>query len=55
MTTETSCLSSIWATDDTVKKSLEIHGRGGDYRQLSPADGAYYDALIEVDSPGWSR
>ena len=49
MTTETSCLSSIWATDDTVKKSLEIHGRGGDYRQLSPADGAYYDALIEVD------
>ena len=49
MTTETSCLSSIWATDETVKKSLEIHGRGDAYRELAPADGAYYDALIEVD------
>ena len=49
MTTETSCLSSIWATDETVRRSLEAHGRGGDFRALSPSDGAYYDALIEVD------
>jgi aconitate hydratase len=49
MTTETSCLSSVWATDETVQRSLAIHGRAGDYKQLSPADGAYYDALIRVD------
>ena len=49
MTTETSCLSSIWCTDETVKKSLEAHGRGSDYKALSPADGAYYDCVIEVD------
>ncbi len=49
MTTETGCLSSIWATDETVKHALEAHGRGADYRALSPRDGAYYDACIEVD------
>ncbi|MFI3312511.1 MAG: hydratase [Eubacteriales bacterium] len=49
MTTETSCLSSIWATDETVQKSLEVHGRGDDYKAVAPADGAYYDNVIEVD------
>ncbi len=49
MTTETSCLSSVWCTDETVRLSLEAHGRGGDYRALAPADGAYYDALLTVD------
>ncbi len=49
MTTETSCLSSIWETDRTVQLSLEAHGRGGDFRTLAPRDGAYYDAWITVD------
>lgn len=49
MTTETSCLSSIWATDETVKDALTAHGRGGEYKELAPQDGAYYDAVIEVD------
>ncbi len=49
MTTETSCLSSIWMTDETVRRSLAAHGREADYRALAPADGAYYDALIRVD------
>jgi len=49
MTTETSCLSSIWSTDETVKKALTIHGRGEEFKQLDPKDGAYYDDLIEVD------
>ena len=49
MTTETSCLSSLWQTDETVKLSLAAHGRAEAYRELSPAEGAYYDAAIEVD------
>ena len=49
MTTETSCLSSIWQTDETVKKALTVHGRPDDYKALAPQDGAYYDDLIEVD------
>lgn len=49
MTTETSCLSSIWATDDTVKCFLVNHGRAGDYCELMPQDGAYYDDMIVVD------
>ena len=49
MTTETSCLSSLWQTDETVKLSLAAHGRADAYRELSPAEGAYYDAAIEVD------
>lgn len=49
MTTETSCLSSIWETDDVVKESLTIHGRSGDYRPLHPQEGAYYDTILEVD------
>ncbi|WP_125565206.1 hydratase [Companilactobacillus insicii] len=49
MTTETTCLSSIWETDDTVKGWLKTHGREDDYEKLSPDDGAYYDRSIEID------
>ncbi|WP_010260948.1 hydratase [Treponema primitia] len=49
MTTETTCWSSIWKTDDQVRDYLTIHKRGGDYRELNPADGAYYDGAILVD------
>ncbi len=49
MTTETTCLSSIWVTDDEVKNYLESRGRGADFKVMQPAEGAYYDALIEVD------
>ena len=49
MTTETTCLSSVWETDDKVKKYLVAHGRGGDYKKLSPADGALYDGYIDVE------
>ncbi len=49
MTTETSCLSSLWQTDDTVRQSLRAHGREDAYRTLTPQNGAYYDALVEID------
>ena len=49
MTTETTCLSSIWETDDTVKKFYETHKRPEDYKKLSPGRVAYYDSLIEID------
>jgi aconitate hydratase len=49
MTTETTCWSSIWKTDSAVRDYLEIRGRAGDYRELQPADTAYYDGLIYVD------
>ena len=49
MTTETACLSSIWVTDEKTRAYLTLHGRGGDYKQLSPADGAYYDGAVEID------
>jgi len=49
MTTETTCWSSIWKTDSAVRDYLEIRGRAGDYRELKPADTAYYDGLIHVD------
>lgn len=49
MTTETTCLSSIWETDDTVKKHYEVHGRSEDYKKLSPCGVAYYDSMIEID------
>lgn len=49
MTTETACLSSVWATDGTVKRALESYGREDDYRELIPGDGAYYDRGIEID------
>ena len=49
MTTETTCLSSIWATDEDTRAFLSEHGRGDEYRKLSPADVAYYDGCVEVD------
>ena len=49
MTTETTCLSSIWQTDDTIKEFYEIHGRVGDYKELKPGKVAYYDGLVKVD------
>ena len=49
MTTETTCLSSIWQTDEDTKKFLGIHGRQDDYKELKPKKIAYYDGLIEVD------
>jgi len=49
MTTETTCLSSIWQTDDKIKEFYDIHGRSGDYKELNPADVAYYDGIITVD------
>ncbi len=49
MTTETTCLSSIWATDDTIREFYEIHGREGAYRELKPGAVAYYDGMIHVD------
>ena len=49
MTTETTCLSSIWQTDDEIRDYYEIHGRSGDYKELKPGDVAYYDGLVKVD------
>lgn len=49
MTTETTCLSSIWRTDDKVKEFYDIHGRTGDYKELNPGNVAYYDGMIEID------
>ena len=49
MTTETSCLSSVWQTDETVRQALAVHGREDAFRLLEPLDGAYYDAAIEID------
>ncbi len=49
MTTETTCLSSIWRTDEDTKSFLAVHGRGEDYKELNPADIAYYDGLVYVD------
>lgn len=49
MTTETTCLSSIWRTDDKVKEFYDIHGRSEDYKELNPGDVAYYDGMIEID------
>ena len=49
MTTETTCLSSIWTTDDKVREFYDIHGRVEDYAELNPGQVAYYDGVIEVD------
>ena len=48
MTTETTCLSSIWVTDETTRKYLAVHGREEDYKPLAPADLAWYDGVVEV-------
>lgn len=49
MTTETTCLSSIWVTDDVTKKHFETHGRPQEYKPLAPLEGASYDAMITID------
>ena len=49
MTTETTCLTSVWCTDDNTKAYLAKHGRADDYRELKPADVTYYDGLVYVD------
>ena len=49
MTTETTCLSSIWETDEVTQRFLAVHGRAADYKKLAPADLAYYDGVVEVD------
>ena len=49
MTTETTCLSSIWETDDTTKEFFKIHGREGDFKELHPAQPAYYDGAVVID------
>jgi aconitate hydratase len=49
MTTETTCLSSIWATDEKIREFYAIHGREGDYKELNPLEGAYYDGAIEIN------
>ena len=49
MTTETTCLSSIWRTDDKIKEFYEIHGRAGAYKELNPATVTYYDGMVYVD------
>lgn len=49
MTTETTCLSSIWRTDEDTRAYLTQHGRPDDYKELNPADVAYYDGVIEID------
>ncbi|MBR1779861.1 MAG: hydratase [Oscillospiraceae bacterium] len=48
MTTETACLSSVWCTDDTTRRCLEELGRGDQYAPMAPADGAWYDNLVEI-------
>ena len=49
MTTETTCLSSIWRTDETIKEFYETHGRVEDYKELNPGAVAYYDGVVYVD------
>ena len=49
MTTETTCLSSIWKTDDKIKEFYDIHGRSEDYKELNPGDVAYYDGMVYVN------
>ncbi len=49
MTTETTCLSSIWQTDERIQEFYEIHGRSQDYKELKPGQTAYYDGCVEID------
>ncbi|MBQ8670307.1 MAG: hydratase, partial [Oscillospiraceae bacterium] len=49
MTTETTCLSSIWATDGKVEEYLTMHGRPGDYKPMTPGALAWYDKVVEID------
>ncbi|WP_461812458.1 hydratase [Faecalimonas sp.] len=49
MTTETTCLSSIWKTDDIIREFYETHGRGEEFKELNPGEVAYYDGMVYVD------
>ncbi len=49
MTTETTCLSSIWRTDEKIQEFYEIHGRSGEFKELNPGPVAYYDGMSEID------
>ena len=49
MTTETTCLSSIWKTDEKIREFYEIHGREGDYKELNPGAVTYYDGMVYVN------
>ncbi len=49
MTTETTCLSSVWRTDEEIREFYDIHGRSEEYKELNPGDVAYYDGMIEID------
>lgn len=49
MTTETTCLSSIWQTDEKIQEFYEIHGKSEDYKELKPGETAYYDGCVEID------
>ena len=49
MTTETTCLSSIWKTDEKIQEFYDIHGRSEDYKELKPGETAYYDGCVEID------
>ena len=49
MTTETTCLSSIWETDETVREYYAVHGRPDAYKELRPGSIAYYDSMIKID------
>ena len=49
MTTETTCLSSVWRTDTDTRSFLAEHGRADDYKELNPADVTYYDGCVEID------
>ena len=49
MTTETTCLSSIWKTDDTIKEFYDIHYRSEEYKELNPGEVAYYDGMILIE------
>ena len=49
MTTETTCLSSVWQTDEQTKTALTLLGRGDSYQEMAPAEGAYYDGVVTVE------
>ena len=49
MTTETTCLSSIWRTDEQIREFYDIHGRAEEYKELNPGEITYYDGMITVD------
>ncbi|MBD5632741.1 MAG: hydratase [Clostridia bacterium] len=49
MTTETGCLTSVWETDDTTREFFKLHGREGDFKEMHPADPAYYDGAVIID------